>query len=718
MVDIGSLTKKLKGLTLDKIKETLSKPVGDGRKSSYKLLSIAGETIALSDTGLSPDEKFLHNKDDFARLYVPASLKENQSALEEILLRMFPLTSSQSKKEVLPPEDEKEFELVRESLHYRLETLRSEILDDSSDSVSIREKLGRFDRLTTLIDSLEKNFSKKRRQQYFALQTSSSAPSTTEPKLDLSKEDIEDILRQFGLVLLQSKYQLPGFTFQTSPNQIVREVQSIALDDEEDFLNQAAKEGEIDESIQDILDPKSKEARILASLQEKIETMVGDLGERLSDETIDKLSFDFDGKDVEKYLSSLIESLFTVVEQYEETSTKASELIENMQSQIEELQDKVDECNEKLKGVKSESSTPSTSSDKESKEADIDDRVDALEEEKKGYLAQINKLKQDLLDKQTLTLQRDDATRKLGLVASEVESLKAELVEKQKTIQSLQIKEAAMAELQERIKTFEEQEELSKAEKRELEKKTAELERLSQEKQALEEKLAEFEENLGELQTLVSSIETPKGNGEVTAFQELRNKIMSILPVKVVDDSLQRAVNLPILTLPSILEIKADLKSFFCDFLVALTNLFSKYFDSEGGQALQTELTAILDTLFKSSVETLIAMNIQKILLNVQDKGDKGESESYAEQLAGVQELKNLEASADALFFQYHEDARGDVEKMNKRLSEEDLPSYPVLFFLYLVALRDWVNCVEINSKPLECPQIPERLLRKEIQCR
>ena len=90
----------------------------------------------------------------------------------------------------------------------------------------------------------------------------------------------------------------------------------------------------------------------------------------------------------------------------------------------------------------------------------------------------------------------------------------------------------------------------------------------------------------------------------------------------------------------------------------------------------------------------------------------------YIEKLAEVQELKDLEPSAEALFFKDHEDVRADVEKLNKLLSEKNLPSYPVLFFLYLLALRDWVNCVEINSKPLECPQIPERLLRKEIQCR
>ncbi len=725
MVDFASLTKKLKSLSIEGIKETLKKPVGDGKRSSYKILSIAGETIALSNTGLDPTEKVLHNKDDFQRLYVPASLKGNQSDLEEILLRMFPLSSSQSKKEVLPPQDEDEFDLVRQSLHYRLETLRSEILDDTTDSVSVREKLSRFDRLNKLIDSLEKNFQKNRRQDYIAITASSSQPPSQEPKLDLSNEEVDRILRTFGIVLLQSKHQLPGFKFQTSPNQIIREVQSIQLDNEDDFFEEINKEeGEFNINIQDLIDPKSKESRLLSALQEKVEELVGNLGERLSSETIAKLNFDFQGKSFDAIIEGLLESLFAVVEDYEQISGKASDIIENLEAEIENLEEQLEECNQKLEQVVREfENNSSTSSESKSESNESPNaEIQALQQEKQGYLRQITKLKEQVLEQQTASLQREEATKKLTLATTELENLKNDLAEKNKTIASLKEKESQIESLQAKIKELEEREDTETSEE-----KTRELEKVSAEKQALEEKLADYDENLAELQNLVANVAISNDNQQKTPFEQLRSRIMSILPVKIIyDDSssspkAEQILNLPLFSIPSALEIKADLNSYFCDFLQALTQLVSTYFDSDEGQTLQTQFTTVLDSLHTSSTPAETAQLIQKLLLMVADVDPRTEeniNDDAVRPLVEQQTLKDLQSQAESLFFSNHEDLRSQVEPMNKQLTEKDLPTYPVLFFLYLLALRDWVNCVEINSRPLQCPQIPERLQRKEIKCK
>jgi hypothetical protein len=725
MVDFASLTKKLKSLSIEGIKETLKKPVGDGKRSSYKILSIAGETIALSNTGLDPTEKVLHNKDDFQRLYVPASLKGNQSDLEEILLRMFPLSSSQSKKEVLPPQDEDEFDLVRQSLHYRLETLRSEILDDTTDSVSVREKLSRFDRLNKLIDSLEKNFQKNRRQDYIAITASSSQPPSQEPKLDLSNEEVDRILRTFGIVLLQSKHQLPGFKFQTSPNQIIREVQSIQLDNEDDFFEEINKEeGEFNINIQDLIDPKSKESRLLSALQEKVEELVGNLGERLSSETIAKLNFDFQGKSFDAIIEGLLESLFAVVEDYEQISGKASDIIENLEAEIENLEEQLEECNQKLEQVVREfENNSSTSSESKSESNESPNaEIQALQQEKQGYLRQITKLKEQVLEQQTASLQREEATKKLTLATTELENLKNDLAEKNKTIASLKEKESQIESLQAKIKELEEREDTETSEE-----KTRELEKVSAEKQALEEKLADYDENLAELQNLVANVAISNDNQQKTPFEQLRSRIMSILPVKIIDDGsssspkAEQILNLPLFSIPSALEIKADLNSYFCDFLEALTQLVSTYFDSDEGQTLQTQFTTVLDSLHTSSTPAETAQLIQKLLLMVADVDPRTEeniNDDAVRPLVEQQTLKDLQSQAESLFFSNHEDLRSQVEPMNKQLTEKDLPTYPVLFFLYLLALRDWVNCVEINSRPLQCPQIPERLQRKEIKCK
>lgn len=729
MVDLSSLKAKLKQLSVE-ASSSLGKPVGDGKKSSYLIFSVAGETVALGETGLVPTEKAFHSKGDFERLYVPASLKSQQPALEELYIRMFPLTASQSKKEVLPPEDEEEFNVLRESLQYRLELLRAEILDDTSDGVEIREKLSRFDRLSKLIESLETNFRKKRRQTYVAVVTSSSAPPSKEPKIPMSDEEIDDLLRRFGLILLQSQHQLPGFKFPFSPNQIVRQVQSTQLEDEEGFIDEAKKEGEIPKSIGDVLDPDEKEKRLLETLSSTLETLIGSLGEQVSAEAIGKLDIVLEGKSFEQGISDLLKSLFDLVEEYEGTSDQASRIIETMESKITDLEQEKEDCQQKLleltTGVTEETNETEGKNDDDNEELEhIREQKAELEEQLQTFLGQIRSLKQNVLEQQTKNLQHEEAVRKLGIVGSELESLRTESAKKDTIITGLREKEEELDTLRSQVATLEEKDRLSKEEKRTLTEKSAQLDRVSSEKQDLEQRLADYQENLDELQTLVSNIPLPEsaGVGSNSPFDQLKRRIMSLIPVRVVDEGAtfpKNILSLPILTVPSTLSVKASRNTYFCDFLNALSQLVSKYFDSEQGQTLQTQLTQALDQYNELSIPVRTAEVIQKTLLYAAGKTEEPTDELNIDdmnELSEIETLKTIAAQAETVFLEGQpEEVATQIQSFTKVLDQKDLPSYSVLFLLYLLALRDWVNCIEINSKPLECPQIPPRLQRT-VKC-
>jgi hypothetical protein len=706
MVDLTSLVSKLKSLRIEDVKKKIAEPIGDGIRSTYKIISIAGETVALSETGIDPSEKAFHNKADFERLYVPEELKEHQPELEEILIRMFPLTSLQSKQDVLPPDDEKEFNLVRESLYYRASLLRDEILKDNSNSVDIREKITRFDRLNKLIDSLESKFSKKRTQTYFAITTVSAAAPTQDPKIEMDDEVIDDLLRKFGLILLQSQHQLPGFKFPVPPNQIVRQVQSTLLPDEEEFLTEAEKEGEIQQSIQDILEPNEKEKRILKSLKTAIKTKLEPLLQSIQ---IDHaggldLSIDDDTKPLEESLEGLLQTLFTLINELEDNMNDAGQLQEQMDSIIERLTEEKKECERQLaelqgqlaKATKTagEASTRQTS-DRKAFEAgaiklrrEIDDKT-----------AQIRILEEQVTTVREQLRQKEAAAEAVGALTPEVERLREDIKTKEKTIAALEAKEAELEPLRNRIAELEGKESLSKEEQKSLALAETQLQTVSEQKEKLEEQLRDLNENFEQLQSLVSQIPGPPATQGASPFEILKQRIFSALPAPY--------------RIPSLLEIESDQKTYTCKFLEALLQLFQTYFDSQEGQELEASLNTQLDILHEGKTRSSLANTLLSVL-------QYAHSEEYPELdstfLSGNQPLKELETKADVLFFKGQEDLRKDVQPLNVRLAGKDLPSYPLFFFLYLLALRDWVNCIDLSSRPGKCP-IPERLQRPTLKC-
>jgi hypothetical protein len=148
-----ALFKQLAVDTLERAKKA-NLTVGD--RSNYKIVSIAGETVALGATGLKSDEKVLHDNIDFEKLYVPKDLLDKQEGIQEIFIRMFTLSGGIAKKEIIPPKDDADYDLVIKSLQHRLEILQQEVVDSDGVSMDAREKLNHFYRLKRLIESLMK----------------------------------------------------------------------------------------------------------------------------------------------------------------------------------------------------------------------------------------------------------------------------------------------------------------------------------------------------------------------------------------------------------------------------------------------------------------------------------------------------------------------------------------------------------------------------------
>lgn len=703
MVDLTSLTSKLKSLRIDDIKKKLAEPIGDGIRSSYKVISIAGETLALSETGIEPTEKVFHNKADFERLYVPEDIKDHQQDLEEILIRMFPLTSAQSKQDVLPPEDEEEFNLVRQSLYYRIALLRDEILKDSSNSVDIREKLSRFDRLNKLLDSLESKFQKKRTQTYFPIVTASSAPPSAEPKIDMNDETINDLLRKFGLILLQSQHQLPGFKFPVSPNQIVRQVQSTSLADEEGFLTEVAKEGPIQESIGDILKPDEKEKRLLKSLHDALLKKLEPLLESISEENAASLDTDLfdESKPFEESVGKFLESLFTVLAQFEDDVRQARELQEQMDAILDATTAEKENCQRELAALQAKFAKAEQKAGEASSQQTLDRKAfeaGALKLRKQidDKTAQIQVLEGRISEIQEALRKKEAAAEAVGALTPELERLREDVKVKAQTIVDLQAKEAELEPLRARIAELEGKEVLTKDEEKSLAATQAQLEQLSQEKVKLEEQLADYTENLDQLQALVTRIPGPPPTEGASVFDILKQRILSLLP----------AAHL----IPTLLEIESEQKTYTCKFLETLLQLFQNYFDSEDGLDLQNRLTEQLDILHEGTTRAALAKAILSYLDYATGKTND-DFKSSELPLAENQILKDLTTRADVVFFKGQEDLREKVQELNVRLAGKDLPSYPTFFFLYLLALRDWVNCIDLSSRPGQCP-IPERLQR------
>lgn len=705
MVDFKSLTSKLKSLSIEGIKKKLAEPIGDGIRSTYKIISIAGETLALSDTGIDPTEKMFHSKADFERLYVPDDIKEHQQDLEEILTRMFPLTSAQSKQDILPPENEEEFNLVRQSLYYRMALLRDEILKDSSNSVDIREKISRFDRLNKLLDSLESKFQKKRTQTYFALTTTSSAPVTEEPKIDMDDETVDDLLRKFGLVLLQSQHQLPGFHFPVPPNQIVRQVQSVLLPDEEDFINEVEKEGEVQGSIQDVLTPDEKETRLLKSLRHAILTKIGSLIPTTSKDTADAFNEDLldESLPFQESLENFLTSLFSVLSQFESDVRQAQQLQDTMDEILDRLKDEKAKCEQQLQELQGKVAKATKSATDATSQQGLDRKAFEagamkLRKEIEDKAAQIRILEAQLTGIREQLRLKETAAEAVGALTPEVERLREDVRVKAETIAALQAKDAEVEPLRARIAELESKETITKEEQKSLALAEAELERVSGEKQTLEEQLRDYGENLEQLQELVARIPGPPPTEGVSPFQLLKERILSVLP--------------PAHFIPTELEIQSDQKNYTCTFLQTLLQLFQTYFDSEEGQQLSSQLTEHVDYLHRdASMDTVV----KNLLMYLQYANNPTNQAGFLPPFQRYEPLKSLEESANSVFFKVQPDSRETVTPLSEKLAGVNSPSYPILFFLYLLALRDWVNCIDLSSRPTKCP-IPARLQRT-VKC-
>ena len=266
-------------------------------------------------------------------------------------------------------------------------------------------------------------------------------------------------------------------------------------------------------------------------------------------------------------------------------------------------------------------------------------------------------------------------------------------------IAKLENNEKELEPLRQRIAELEGKETLEKQEEQALALSEAQLQTVSQQKEVLEEQLRDYTENLDQLQAMISRIPGPsKDSASMSPFERIKQRILSALPASY--------------SIPSVIEIESDQKTYTCKLLETLLQLFQTYLDTQAGQEIEQQLTQQLDTFYEGRSPVLVATT----LLNYLHYANGEELADVDASFLNTQSLKGLEPNADSVFFKGQEELREAVQALNVRLAGKNVPSYSVFFFLYLLALRDWVNCIDLSSRPGRCP-IPERLQRPTLKC-
>lgn len=738
-VDLG----KFHSLTMEPLAKSLSS--GPGGKSNFQIISIAGETVALGKTGLLSTEKGLRDKTDFERLYIHADLKSEQARIEELFKRMFQLSNVFRRKLVLlPPKDPDDYELVMKSLKYRLQLLQKEVQKIETDSIEARQTLEHFYRLRDLVTGFESSWKKKQTKDYSEAVTSeSSKPPGEEEPLSIDEEEAARLLEQFSLVLLQSKYQLPGFTFPFSPNEMIIKLRS--LDVKKDEFLQAVEEGghEVDPAVGEVLDREKqkaeREAALVMAARALLEEMVNglpdmetqlDFVELLGDEPIPIEDFLNRLLNIVEHIATSRYDLFTRVKPLRarlaelETEVQAQDRRENI------LRGLLAQCQAKLS---------SENSDQANSEKRLIDEIEelkgelaGLDEERKSHLLEKQKLQGEIQRLQTRGLQFEQMETTTRQLQARLKEFEEQTRKKDEALQALQKKDQQMAEAQKKLQALQDLEIVSRTQRQEIAALQGQLKKMSRERMAVEAELGQYKS----LQSLVESIRPNVNTSSMSPFEQFSARLQKMMSdrkglVAVVRPSSSESKSQEAsdskefvgggeeqgeseeIDLPSILELKATMLRDYCEFLIVLSKLYERFYEDETD--LLDKATSVLREVNSSPQE--VAKAIQAALLHA--TGDNTNSLEPHKSL--YQTLRTVLSSKEEFFeeaLQKKGVALEDIQAANEKLQAAELPTYPALFYVYILALRDWINCVENISKPLECPQVPPNLRNPQVQCK
>lgn len=766
-IDLG-LLKELTVDTLERVKKT---NVSIGDRSNYKIISIAGETVALGTTGLKSDEKVLHDAVDFEKLYVHTLLKGKEEALKEILIRMFTLSGGVARKDILPPKDDDSFDMVILSLQHRLELLQQEVVDSDGESMDAREKLNHFYRLKRLIESLMKQRSAGKRMDYAPVSSESGKPPEKgEEKLEIDQAEAMRLLQLFGYVLLQAQYQLPGYTFPFSTRQMVQNVQKVAIN--QGAFTEDLKKGSmtIHPAIQDVLDPTAKEKAFEARLIQSAQGVLEDLIEMIADEEIKErlaplVSPDSPPKDINTLVKGVTDILGKVASDRERLAQSIKPLMDakaDCDGKMEALQQELEKAKAEVAAAEGEASSEAASSTSSVEVEALKNTVKRLQEEKAALQKDSLTLKVEIQKRQTAEAQLDKAVEYLKKLGAKVQEHEKTIQDKDALLKQLQAKEGELDTLQEKINKIEALEIQSRKDQQTLQKLQKDLSLASKQKIALEQQLegyaalqrklelsvrlaptlnlkgkSELEKFSARIQTLLdtrntesnrTSTTTSSSNEEDGKSDDLSTVSETLIPLDTIFPEDEYFI-------PSILELKANFVSDYCTFLQTLDDLYSNFFSSDEDTMIEKRLNNVLNTLYGKILPAReepitgefrnapagIAEALQHLLVFAIEQHRSSFMEKNAAFYKQLGEILNpiqveFQEQITTTITEKGIDTE-DLEAFDEVVATKGVNSYALVLFLYILSLRDWVNCLDGNlAKPIECPAIPESLKRPEMK--
>ncbi len=745
-----------------------------------KILYIAGEAVSLERTGLLQDEPALHGTKDFDRLYIPQKFEDQSEKLKEILACMFPMSGAKFKNDdgIKPPKIKEEFDMMKTSLLHRLMILAKELSDASEeDTLETREKLNHYYRLTRLIDQLDQKFVKGQGADCKPDELESLKPKEGEKKLSIDEALAQELLQKFGLVLLQAQYQRPGFKFPFSPRDMVLTIRSVRVDPKKLLTDLQSENLPIRPSIADVVDPKEKEKRILKTVTDYVEKLVREtilpgMGPSFSLE--ETLGVDMNSETSETLLKKLITSLFRRVKECEEHEEESTRILNGMERRIQTLKRQRDEVQTNLTRATAERNSLTTAVGQRDSAATANqaaltaaqEKVRTLEEAKASLLSQLTAAQRERATQETTVAQAAETQQRLREAADQVTALQTQLSKQEKLQLDLEEKEEKLVALQSKIRDLEQFETLSREQKRALAAAQTALSTVSSEKEASEEKLMNYDAKLNEILASVEALKRKQGlqPNVLTPIEELSQQIQTTLRTlgrpprareasegkndETVISSLSSDVKSLFpdnedIAVPDILELKAEFVKEICSFISTLTTMFEKARERELGSILPQLSTAILDSLYKETLPDLgltsetnlqygfnkqparVALLLQYALVYGNSTEGEFEGKEYRSFYERISTLIESLFSRDETIRQRlrasaleSEDITQDVlTQFESRLASTGYTGpYEVLFFLYALALRDFLNCLDNVTKPVECPTIPPILERKEVK--
>jgi hypothetical protein len=195
-------------------------------------------------------------------------------------------------------------------------------------------------------------------------------------------------------------------------------------------------------------------------------------------------------------------------------------------------------------------------------------------------------------------------------------------------------------------------------------------------------------------------------------------------------------------SVPDMLELKAEFVKEICTFISMLTTMFESVRERNLGTILPQLSTSVLDPLYKERLPDLgltsesnlqygfnkqparVALLLQYALMYANSTDAEFEGTEYRpfyERISGLVEdllrdgtiRQRLRASA----LESEEISEDKFTELETRLAPTGYTQpYEALFYLYVLALRDFLNCLDNVTKPVECPTIPPILERKEVK--